>query len=253
MRLDPRSPRGADLLATVFLYTRRYAEAASVADRALELRPANLGFREDRALIELARGDLAAAQGIMRAAPREVEPAALAAFFAIYQDLYWVLDETQQQLVLHLPPSAFDGDRGTWATVRAEIYALRGDVASTRVWADTALVETDRQLSDAPDDWQRHVFRGLALAYLGRKAEAMREGERGVALMPQERDAILAPYARHQLARIYLVVGEPEKALGQIESILKVPDYVSPGWLRIDPTFAPLRGNQRFERLIAGS
>jgi len=31
-----------------------------------------------------------------------------------------------------------------------------------------------------------------------------------------------------------------------------MPYYLSPGWLRIDPTFAPLKGNPRFERLISG-
>jgi hypothetical protein len=45
-------------------------------------------------------------------------------------------------------------------------------------------------------------------------------------------------------------VGEPGKALGQLERLLKIPYYVSPGWLKIDPTFAPLRGNPRFERLV---
>jgi hypothetical protein len=51
--------------------------------------------------------------------------------------------------------------------------------------------------------------------------------------------------------RIYLLVGEPEKALDQLEPLLKIPYYLSPGWLRIGPTFAPLRGNPRFELLVA--
>jgi eukaryotic-like serine/threonine-protein kinase len=94
---------------------------------------------------------------------------------------------------------------------------------------------------------------GLALAYLGRKAEAIQEGERGVALMPISRDALLGAYVQHQLVRIYLLVGEPEKALDQLEPLLRVPYSLSPGWLRIDPTFAPLKGNPRFERLVNGS
>ena len=96
------------------------------------------------------------------------------------------------------------------------------------------------------------MFRGLALAYLGRKAEAIQEGERAVALWPISRDAYNGAYVQHQLVRIYLLVGEPEKALDQLEPLLKMPYYLSPGWLRIDPTFAPLKGNPRFERLIAG-
>jgi hypothetical protein len=55
----------------------------------------------------------------------------------------------------------------------------------------------------------------------------------------------------HLLARIYLLVGEREKALDLIERLLKIPYFLSPGWLRIDPTFAPLKGTPRFEKLIA--
>jgi hypothetical protein len=48
-------------------------------------------------------------------------------------------------------------------------------------------------------------------------------------------------------------VGEPQKALEQLEPLLKIPYYLSPGCLRIDPNFAPLRGNPRFQRLAKGS
>ena len=100
---------------------------------------------------------------------------------------------------------------------------------------------------------QRHVLRGLALAYLGRKEEAIREGERGVALDPMSKDAVDGPYDQHQLVRIYILVGEPEKALDQLEPLLKIPYYLSPGWLKIDPNFDPLRKNPRFQKLVAGA
>jgi hypothetical protein len=47
-------------------------------------------------------------------------------------------------------------------------------------------------------------------------------------------------------------VGEPEKALDQLEPLLKVPCLLSPGWLKIDPNFDPLRKNSRFQKLVAG-
>jgi hypothetical protein len=55
------------------------------------------------------------------------------------------------------------------------------------------------------------------------------------------------------MAEIYLLLDEPQKALDQLEAVLKVPFWVSPGWLKIDPMFVPLRGNPRFERLVKGT
>ena len=79
----------------------------------------------------------------------------------------------------------------------------------------------------------------------------MKEGERAVADWPTSRDGYIGPYIQHQLARIYTVVGEQDKAVDQLEALLKTPYFLSPAWLRIDPNFAPLKGNPRFEKLVA--
>jgi eukaryotic-like serine/threonine-protein kinase len=250
--LDPRSANTVRRTATTLLWLRRYPEAQAALDRGLALAPTNLQITQLKAMVALAQGDLTGARAVMRTALTTVEPTALIAFFGYYWDLYWVLDDAQQQQLLALPPSAFDNDRATWAVIRAETYQLRGHPTQARIYADTARLSYEEQLRVAPGDGQRHVFRGLALAYLGRKAEAISEGERGVALWPIARDAYQGAYLQHQLVRIYLLVGEPAKALDQLEPLLKIPYYLSPGWLRIDPTFAPLKGNGRFERLVAG-
>jgi tetratricopeptide (TPR) repeat protein len=165
----------------------------------------------------------------------------------------WVLDDAQQTLLLRLTPSAFDGDRFAWGIILAQTYALRGDLARAKAHADTARVTVEEQLQATPNDAQRHVLHGLALAYLGRKADAMREGELGVSLAPLSKDAYNGAYYQHQLVRIYIVVGEYEKALDQLEPLLKVPYYLSPAWLKIDPNFDPIRNHPRFKRLVAGA
>jgi eukaryotic-like serine/threonine-protein kinase len=250
--LDPRSANTARRMGVALLYLRRYPEANAAMDRGLALAPTNLVIIEQKAMVALAQGDLPGARAVVRTALTTVDPAALLAHFGNFQDLYWVLDNDQQQQLLTLPPSAFDDDRATWAIVRAQTYDLRGNTAQARIYADSARLALEEQLRDTPEDGQRRTFRGLALAYLGRKAEAIAEGKRGVALLPVGRDAFLGAYLQHQLARIYLLAGEPEQALDQLEALLKIPYVLSPGWLRIDPTFDPLRKHPRFRKLVEG-
>jgi serine/threonine-protein kinase len=251
-QLDPRSVRVGITLQGALTLTRRYPEALQLGNEMLALAPADLQLIESQAITRLMQGDLAGARSVIRSAPPTLSQTAIVAYFGNYQDLYWVLDDEQQQLVLRLTPSAFDGDRAVWADVMMQTLWLRGDKARARAYADTALVELGEQLRKAPNDPQRHLFSGLSHAYLGHQADAIREGERGAELTPLSRDQSNGAYGQHQLLRIYLLLGESEKALDLLEPLVKIPYLLSPGYLRIDPSFAPLKGNPRFERLLKG-
>ena len=252
-RLDPRSVNNKWTLGIALRSMRRYPEAREVFDRGLALAPANLTLIEQKAMTFLGEGDLAKARAVLSAAPREVAPAAIVSYLATYFDLVWVLDEEQRDLLLHLTPSAFDNNRGGWSLCLVQAYALNGDAAKMRSHAEEAREAFEDQLRAAPEDAQLHALHGLSLAYLGKKDEAIREGERAVALLPTTRDAYLGPYLEHQLVRIDILVGEPEKALDHLEPLLRIPYLLSPGWLRIDPNFDPLRKNPRFQKLTRGT
>ncbi|HEX3234683.1 MAG TPA: protein kinase [Gemmatimonadales bacterium] len=249
--LDPRSAIAAGRVANTLLYLRRYGEAKVAADHALALAPTNLNFIEQRVMVSLAEGDLPGARSVIAASAGAVGTDALLEFLSVYQDLYWVLDEKQQQRVLGLPVAAFDGDQGARAIVRAQLFDLLGDQRQARANADTARAAFEEQLRAAPLDGQRHAVLGLALAFMGRKAAAIAEGRRGTELWPISRDSNNGAYVQLQLARIYMIVGEPELAMDQLEPLLKMPHYLSPGWLRSDPTWARLKDNPRFQRLAA--
>jgi eukaryotic-like serine/threonine-protein kinase len=248
--LDPRSLRNPSALADALIKKRRYTEAREVCDRGLALAPANLSLIQAKAVTFLGEGDLASARAVLKAALKEVEPAALAAYMAERGDFVWVLDREEREALLRLPPSAFV-DKSVWGVCLAQAAELKGDTASVRVYAEDARKAFAAQLRGVPDDAMAHSQLGLALAYLGRKDEAIREGERSTALMPVTKNAVSGAYLQHQLVRIYLLVGEPEKALDKLEPLLRIPYDVSPAWLAIDPNFNPLRKNPRFQKLVA--
>jgi serine/threonine-protein kinase len=250
MRLDPRTRRSKTTLWNVLASLHKFPEATALGRALVAEFPKDLNLREGLAQVYLMQGDLASARAVIRDTPAEVPRTAVATYFAVYQDLYWVLEDDDQQLVMRLGPAMFDNDRSTWATVQMQLATLRGDQARARAFADTAQAAFAKQILATPNDPQRHLFRGLALATLGRKAEAIQEATVGASFNPLSRDQSVGPYYQHQLMRVYLLTGENEKALDVLEQLVKVPYLLTPAWLRIDPNFAPLKGNPRFAKLV---
>ena len=251
VRLDPRNAFTQAALGIALNWVRRYPEAREAFDRGLALAPASLASIHGKVIACLGEGDLVAARAVVKSASRQIEPTALVVFLAYNYDLVWVLDESQRELLLRLTPSAFENDRGNQGLCLTQAYALKGDAANVRTYAEEARKAYEEQVRAAPEDGVGRSNLGVALAYLGQKKDAIREGERGVALVPATKDAWAGPYIQHQLARIYILFGEQEKALDQLEQLLKIPYYLSPALLRIDPNFDPLRKNPRFQKLVA--
>jgi serine/threonine-protein kinase len=250
-RLDPRAPRAAFDVGTTLLYLRRYPEANAALDRALALNPGAIGLVEFRAISSLGEGDVAGAKAVIQRGLAHVDTAALVAFFASENGLYWVLGDTLERRIATLGPDAFGDDRAWWAAVQAEAAWSLGDSARARAYADSAARLFDVQLRTAPQDDLLHGIRGLMLAFRGQKKSAIEEGERGLALAPLRENAVRGLFTEQLLAQIYTVLNEPDKAVDNLEILLRVPSFLSPARLRIDPTWAPLRSNPRFQRLTA--
>jgi serine/threonine-protein kinase len=251
-QLDPRSALTAQALAGILVALRRYPEALAAADRALALEPADLGTVENKAMAYLAQGNLAEARNVLSEPPPGVDLPTFVAYVATFQDLYWALNEEQQALLRRLSPGPFDNDIPFWGLALAGAWEVKGDMKRARAYADSARIALEQQLRASPGDPQRITLLGVAHAYLGRRDDAMRLGEQGMKALPLTKDAVLGSYLQHQAARIYILLGEPDKALDLLEPLLKIPYFLSAGWLKIDPTFDPIRKHPRFQRLAEG-
>jgi eukaryotic-like serine/threonine-protein kinase len=249
--LDPRDPLTFSGVADIALARRRSGEAQAAAERALALQPGNLRDMEHLAQSFLQLGDLAGARQVIQRETATADPTATVAYLGQYYDLGWVLDSAESVRLLATRPEAFDGDTAAWAIVLAQQYAFRGDRVHQRAYAEIGRAVSVRQIAETGSDPQRHVFLGLMLAYLGRDAEAVKEAERAAAIVAAGPNKLPVPYIDHQIARVYLEAAQPERALDVLERLMAEPYYLTPAWLRIDPNFAPLHGNPRFERLAA--
>jgi hypothetical protein len=92
---------------------------------------------------------------------------------------------------------------------------------------------------------------GLIDAGLGRKEDALREGRRAVELLPVEKDAINGPLMIEYLAMIAAWIGDNDLACEQLPNAIRPPSPVSYGQLKLLPFWDPLRGDPRFENIVA--
>jgi hypothetical protein len=84
----------------------------------------------------------------------------------------WVLDDAQQQLLLRLTPSAFDNNRANWGIARAQTYAVQGNPAKARVYADSARLAFEQQLDGSPKPSSSMVSTARAASLRDRPARS---------------------------------------------------------------------------------
>ena len=249
--LDPRNANALSNVARILHGVRRYVEADEYAVKAMALSPANISIMFNRATNFLSMGDLAAAQRVVREGLKVADTTELAAYFALFQETMWVLDPPLQRRITQMTPAQFFNNRQQWALKVGRTWLLLGDTAKGRAYGDTSRIAVEAQLANYPDDAQLHELRGRALALMGRKAEAIAEADQSLKMRETALDATTGPYIKYQVARILVQAGAFDRAMEIIEPLVTTPYAdITPAWLQLEPTFRPLRGNPRFERLI---
>ncbi|MCK9408852.1 MAG: hypothetical protein M0R68_06930, partial [Bacteroidetes bacterium] len=256
------NPRAADLirqLGETQTLAKEYEEANRNLDKALELAPDNDGTYWDKVRNLLVwKGDIEGSRRIIEEARRvgkinELEfMIEYATYFLELMDRNF---QAAQNAIDHANTKELLNDQFSYAPsnlLRAQLESIRGNELVAKKYYDSAITFIQLKQKAHPSDERLYSALGLAYAGLGRKKEALSAGERGVELLPVEKEAWRGSYRLHDLAKIYVMVGEPDKAMDILERLLSIPCEISVALLKIEPWWNSLRTNKRFQKLVAG-
>ncbi len=170
-------------------------------------------------------------------------------YWGSFRTLFGVRDADYERTLGRLSLSTFGPDTGSYYLARALVLDRAGAVEA-EVYFDSARAYLEPKAARRPTDSFVHAQLGLAYAGLGQAEEAVREGRRATDLLPLTDDAYAGAALVDNLAHIYVLVGDHDAAVDQLESLLSVDSPVSVPWLMADPTWDPLRDDARFRSLI---
>jgi len=256
-RLDPRNANVFyDLGGITYDFVRRYADAVRAYDQALSLAPDLHGAAVRRGWTFIRwQGDLGPLRKALDGVPENADlglqgrrSAQRAALLLLERDAAGLL-----QLLDIEPVAVFDGQDFflPGAVYAAWARQLRGNHAAAQVAFDAARVRLDAALRDLPEDWRVHAARGLALAGLGRREEALREADWLLQSEVYRGDAHQGGILAEDRARILAQAGDADAALNEIGRLLAGPSWLSVHTLRLDPRWDPIRSHPRFKALLA--
>jgi serine/threonine protein kinase/Tfp pilus assembly protein PilF len=254
--LDPLSNILASELGETFELMRNYPEAMRYYNRAISLVPNLPGQYYDKSgLYLLWEGNKEKARMVIEQTAQNIGSLGEDPFIVLRSVSLNVFDGKYQEALAQLSSCKVEAFSSQFvfipkAQVNAQINGLMGnkEVEQAQYESSAGILET--RIQQEPNDARFHSSLGVAYAGLGRKQDALTEGRLAVKMLPVNKDAMQGFYRAKDLAQIYVMVGEFDLAIDQIEFLLSIPGGLSVPLLRLDPVWAPLREHQRFKKLL---
>jgi TolB-like protein/Tfp pilus assembly protein PilF len=260
-RLDPQNPNTVRELIFINTAMRRWPEAAQWAERMRAMAPASIVAKIQSGYVNFWwKGDTQLLKSLLDNVPTGDDPdggvtacrwevAMLKRDYSAAKDVLQTssLNELSYTNAGATPRSFFDGC----------IYLAQGDNLNAQKSFELARPAFEAAVKEAPASAYRHANLGWLYGFMGRKDDAIREGQRAVELKPESKDAVDGALMNCYLALIYARVGEKERAIPLLERLLKTPgavdsvDYsITINDLKYRWEWDPIRNDPRFQKLL---
>ena len=255
LELDPNNVFILQQISSSYESLRDYAKDAAVLDRVLALKPNDLDARINRAQLEvLWKADTRPMHEVIESFIQQ-NPASSARLAPSRIFLASAERDTKaaEQALADLGDDTYGPDAIRFSRAFGEGFfaRLKGDAAAAYASFTTARLLQQRIVDAQPGYGPALCVLGLLDAGLGRKDDALREGRRAVELTPPSKDSINGPIIMGFFAVICAWVGEKDLAIDQLTQAIQLPGRLSYGQLRLSPNWDPLRGDPRFEKIVA--
>jgi TolB-like protein/Flp pilus assembly protein TadD/tRNA A-37 threonylcarbamoyl transferase component Bud32 len=256
LELDPHNLSILQQTSLTYQALRRYKETVATLDKVLALAPKDIAIKVWRAWVDLQwRSDPSPLHTTIETALTQ-DPKTAPFIVLQWLDLaFSERDPAAAERALSAMPTGGCYDENipfpdSWC--RGLVARLRGDEPAARAAFASARRELEQILRDQPDYAAALCAIGVVDAALGNKEDAIRESHRAIELIPVSKNAIDGARLIQYLAVIYAWTGNKDAAIERLTEAVKLPgSHVTYGDLRLNPFWDPLRGDPRFEAIIA--
>ena len=259
VELDPRNFYTLQQIGLSYQTLGRFAEAIAALDRALAIMPNNVETRANRGLWNICwKADTRplhqTIDAILAQGPGAIASAADIWFFCALAERDPAAAERALVAVGDNPCWVDDTIQLSHSFGEGLLARMTKDEARARTAFEAARAQQEKIVQAQPDYGPALCVLGLIDAALGRKDLALDEGRRAIALTPLEKDVSNGSLVLQYFAITAAWAGDKELALQQLEAGLRAPTaslMLSYGALKLFPVWDPLRGDPRFEQIVA--
>jgi TolB-like protein/Flp pilus assembly protein TadD len=257
IELNPRHVYVYQNLAETYSCVRRFREALAAAESASILQPADAtSLCLKASLLWRSTGNFQPVEPLL--ANSTAIPETRARQFLFQRDYAAAIGVLSNSL----PATTNDQRMGGYLPERQELQLLlglsqqrAGDGSAARATYEQAVRDIRRALADVASgsntDATLHSALGEAYAGLGEADAAIDEGRKATAVIPASKDPYEGPVYEEKMARIFVQLGHADQAIDLLKHLLQTPYdlAITPGLLRLDPIWDPLRADPRFQEL----